>query len=129
LVKRIKKTKFSTITAVVATIAAIAALGSIGGIGLGQQQTALAQIVDSRDIGEDGIDVGDIIGDVGTEVGEDDEEDEENGGDDSGPVEIALPFCPAQFENCNIALPGTGSVCANVVSPSLQQACLEVFRG
>src|SRR5215212_11736405 len=50
----VKKTKFSTITAVIVTIAALTALGSIGGgIGLGQQQTALAQIVHSSDIGED----------------------------------------------------------------------------
>jgi hypothetical protein len=61
----IKKTKFSTITAVVATIAAIAAMGSIGGgIGLGQQQMALAQPVDPRDIGVDIGDIGDTVRDI-----------------------------------------------------------------
>jgi len=75
----IKKTKFSTITAVIATIAAIA-VGSIGGIGLGQQQTALAQPVDSKDIGEDGIAVGGI-GDTVRDIFED---DNDNGGDDGG---------------------------------------------
>jgi hypothetical protein len=72
----IKKTKISTITAVVATIAAIASMGIIGGgIGLGQQQMALAQPVDPRDIGGDeddlvGVDVGNIVRDV---LGDDDD--------------------------------------------------------
>src|SRR5215208_2739600 len=83
----IKKTKFSTITAVIATIAAIA-VGSIGGIGLGQQQTALAQPVDSRDIGEDGIAVGGI-GDTVRDILEDD--------DNAGAI---LSGCAAQFESC-----------------------------
>jgi len=70
----IKKTKFPTITAVITTIAAIAAMGNIGGIGLGQQQMALAQPVDPRDIGEDGIAVGGI-GDTVRDVLEDDNDD------------------------------------------------------
>ena len=71
-----KKTKFSTITAALATIAAIAAMGSIGGgMGLGQQQMALAQPVDPRDIGGDegglvGVDEGNKVRDV---LGDDDD--------------------------------------------------------
>jgi len=81
----IKKTKFSTITAALATIAAIAALGSIGGgMGLGQQQTALAQILHSTDIGEDEIDVG-RIEDTVRDILEDDEDDDGNIGDGPGP--------------------------------------------
>jgi hypothetical protein len=72
----IKKTKFSTITAVVATIAALTAMGSIGGgIGLGQQQMALAQPVDPRDIGGDIGDIGDTVRDIF-------EDDDDNGGND-----------------------------------------------
>jgi len=65
----IKKTKFPTITAAVAAIAALAAMGSMGGgIGLGQQQMALAQPVDPRDIrGE--------IGDIVSGILEDDDDD------------------------------------------------------
>jgi hypothetical protein len=71
----IKKTKFSTITAVVATIAAIAAMGSIGGgIGLGQQQMALAQPVDPRDIGGDIGDIGDTVRNI---LGDNDDPDPE----------------------------------------------------
>jgi hypothetical protein len=65
----VKKTKISTITAAIATIAIIAALGSMGGgIGLGQQQMALAQPVDPRDIrGE--------IEDIVSGILEDDDDD------------------------------------------------------
>lgn len=96
LVKMIKKTKFSTITAIVVTIAAIAALGSIGG-GLGQQQMALAQ-VDSRDIGEDGIDVGDITGEIGTEIGEDDDQEDDDNGGGELVSNICAPGAPPQFQ-------------------------------
>ena len=38
-----------------------------------------------------------------------------------------FPFCPAEFENCRI---GTAQpICANVVSPSLQELCNDIFRG
>src|SRR5829696_2865092 len=81
----IKKTKFPTITAVVATIAALTAMGSIGGggIGLGQQQMALAQPVDPRDIGGDIGDIGDTVRDIF-------EDDDDNGGNDGE----RLQLCP-----------------------------------
>jgi len=103
----IKKTKFSTITAVVATIAAIAAMGSIGGgIGLGQQQMALAQVpVDSRDIGGDEGDLGDV-GHAVRDVFEDDEEDD----DDDGGI---VPLCREPGEIfVNLAV--GGYICLNI---------------
>jgi hypothetical protein len=61
-------------------------MGSIGGGGgIGQQQIALAQVLDSRDLREDEIDVGDIIGEAGDilrDILEDDDEDDyDNGGE------------------------------------------------
>jgi hypothetical protein len=39
-----------------------------------------------------------------------------------------IGFCPAEFENCSRG--GVGqAICANVVSPSLQELCNSVFRG
>ncbi|MDQ3837472.1 MAG: hypothetical protein M3270_11170 [Thermoproteota archaeon] len=81
----VNKTKFSTITAVIATIAAIAAVGSIGGIGLGQQQTALAQVI----VGEDEIDVGGVRDTLRDAL-----EDDDN-------VGAIIGGCSAQFQNCN----------------------------
>jgi hypothetical protein len=97
----IKKTKISTITPIVAIIAAIASMASIGGIGLGQQQTALAQPVDPRDIGEDEIDVGDIddtVRDILEQVGV--------GDDESGPncppplIHVRLPIDDPELFIC-----------------------------
>ena len=88
----IKKTKISTITAVVATIAAIAAMGSIGGgIGLGQQQMALAQPVDPRDIGVDIGDIGDTVRDTVRDIFEDDDDPDPETELCSGPDEIFIP--------------------------------------
>jgi hypothetical protein len=89
----IKKTKISTITAAIATIAIIAALGSIGGMGLGQQQqTALAQPVDPRDIGEDVIDLDEIGGTVRDILAQGVDEDER------------VELCPAPL--IFVAVPG-----------------------
>jgi hypothetical protein len=86
------KTKFPTITAVLATIAAIAALGSIGGgIGLGQQQTALAQVLDSSDIGGDEADLG-VLEDIVREIGQDD--------NDNGGGEAPVNICGLRLANC-----------------------------
>jgi hypothetical protein len=43
-------------------------------------------------------------------------------------VQSIISGCPAQFENCSTG--GLGqAICANVVSPSLQELCNSVFRG
>jgi hypothetical protein len=43
-------------------------------------------------------------------------------------VQSIITGCPAQFENCSTG--GIGqAICANVVSPSLQELCNSVFRG
>jgi hypothetical protein len=43
-------------------------------------------------------------------------------------IQGSIIGCPAEFENCSTG--GTGqAICANVVSPSLQELCNAVFRG
>jgi hypothetical protein len=52
-------------------------------------------------------------------------DDSENSFDVQG---FLIGFCPAEFENCSRG--GVGqAICANVVSPSLQELCNSVFRG
>ncbi len=112
LSKMVNKTKFSTITAVIATIAAIAAVGSIGGIGLGQQQqTAFAQMLDSRSSGEDGANLGNVV-DIGRGIGED-------LGNSAARI---FGGCSAQFENCSDTVRNEFTQCF-FTSEFLQEFC------
>jgi hypothetical protein len=107
----VNKTKFSTLMAVIATISAIAAVGSVGGIGLGQQQTAFAQMVDSRSSGEDGGNLGNVV-DIGRGIGED-------LGNSAARI---IGGCSAQFQNCSDTVRSEFTQCF-FTSEFLQNLC------
>jgi hypothetical protein len=95
----IKKTKISTITAAVATIAVMVTMGSIGAIGLGQQQMALAQVLEPGEIGED-------VSSLAARI---------------------VGGCSAEFENCidNVGNVNIDDFCSWFSTEFLQAACRE----